>query len=528
MVYGILVTCRPFPLTLGVMKKSHIERTPLVIPTADAATEVLLIHAPYPAQPRFDSLPSSLLSACELLLLDLAEEGVRAGLLDPVSSSEEFYETLEAILAGGAARVALVSTSTAAIEETARIVALARRLRPEVLIVVGGPHEDYCELKVAEALPAVDVSIAGEAGDLLRRIVLAFLEQATGSSCDGGRLLIDALAQEGLVGRGEITTRAWGEPHTRPYGSIPSPVHSFLATCAPTKSVRFDVFPDRDTIPLMISRGCAYGQCTFCSEGGPGVRLRLVDDFGWVERLIAGRPGSALYFQDSIFPSNRRVQERLLPLLRETGVPWGCQTYLPMLSERWLELLERHGCTYVYTGIESGSDALLEAVGKRELTRKLIEERLGWFVGRRTRLGLSLMFGMLSERGELLETDATISETMDLLEALAARRVPIAGIYPNIHSVLPGTPLARSLAAAGACLDFYDLPRAAIPHGFEEGPYGYNYVTLGLGDALQRRDLHRALANSDLLHVLDPGRSRKVRSSDVSYETNPRRSQVIG
>ena len=46
------------------MKKSHTAEPLLVVPQADADCEVLLIHAPYPVPPRFDSLPGSLVSAC--------------------------------------------------------------------------------------------------------------------------------------------------------------------------------------------------------------------------------------------------------------------------------------------------------------------------------------------------------------------------------------------------------------------------------------------------------------------------------
>ncbi|MEQ1735807.1 MAG: cobalamin-dependent protein [Rhodoglobus sp.] len=460
------------------MKKSHIAGEPLVLAEADADCDVLLIHAPYPAQPRFDGLPSSLLSACESLLHALAGRGVRVGLLDPVATSEAFYTQLERILLGGATRVVLVSTSTAAIEETARIVALARRLRPQSLIVVGGPHEDGCDLKVAEAMPEVDLSIAGDAGDVLAGTVASFLELAPSNRSGAVQAVQEALTRPGISGRGTVTMRAWGTSFGRPFDFSAPEVRSFLQSCAPTKLVQFDVFPGRGTVPLTISRGCAYGRCTFCSEGAPDLRIRLTADLGWIERLLAAHPTAAFYFQDSIFPMTKQVRRDLLPMLREAGVPWGCQAYLPMLSEPMVRALEAHGCTYVYTGIESGSDRILQAIGKPELTQSVIRQRLGWFKGSGMRVGLSLMFGAMTETGQLVETTSTVAETVLLAEALVAAGVPVAAFYPNVQTVLPGTAVARGLAKAGHELDFYRLPRTAAFEHMEDGAFGYTFLTL--------------------------------------------------
>ena len=82
----------------------------MVVPQATPGTVVLLIHAPYPAQPRFDGLPSSLLSASARLIEYLAERGIPFGLMDPGASSEAFYEDLETVLRSGSVRAVCIST----------------------------------------------------------------------------------------------------------------------------------------------------------------------------------------------------------------------------------------------------------------------------------------------------------------------------------------------------------------------------------------------------------------------------------
>jgi hypothetical protein len=142
-------------------------------------------------------------------------------------------------------------------------------------------------------------------------------------------------------------------------------------------------------------------------------------------------------------------------------------------------MLAAHGCTYVCTGLESGSEALRIAVGKRGLGGPLASERLRWISDQGIGLGLSPMFGAIGPAGTLLETEDTVGETMRFVEDLVDGGRDIAGIYPNVLTVLPGTRLARALAMSGVGLDFYRVPRTAEFEDMEDGAVGYNFVTLG-------------------------------------------------
>jgi len=477
---------------------AHTARpSPVVVPPAQPGTTVLLIHAPYPARPRFDGLPSSLLSASARLVEHLAEREIPFGLMDPGSSSEAFYEALELILRSGSVRVVCISTSTAAIEETVRIARLVRSVcGSKPLVVVGGPHEDTCRLKVAEAVPEVDVSIVGDGEFVLLELVRRFLELPDAASAAPRALELLGHGQPSLRGRGTVTSRTWGQPFGRPFDFGPTEVESFHKRCKVARPVRFDVFPGGIAVPLTISRGCSYGQCTFCSEGGPGVKVQVCSDFEWIAGLSARNPGVPLYFQDSILPATRSVRQNLLPMLKSLGVDWGCQVYLPTLSRRLVADLAEHGCTYLYTGIESGSNEILRAIGKTGLTRELILERLGWFAERGIRAGLSLMFGAMSDDGHLLETEATVGETVTLARELQERRVPVAGFYPNIQTVLPGTALDHGLAARGRELDFYSMPRAPQFADFEDGVLGYNFVTVDDSTSTERKRLAHSIVTA--------------------------------
>ncbi len=455
---------------------------PHTIRDADEATRVLLVHAPYPGRLKFDGEPSSLLYAATPLLetLEASGRGGEAGLFDPREASEAAHEDLARILRSGGARVVAISTSSAAILETTRIVALVRALRgPSVLVVLGGPHEDDCETKCAEVVPGVDLSIAGEAEYLLAAIVTDFLA-GSALPAEYCRSLLGELSSLSVpAGRGQVTSRHWDAPFCRPFDFGPIDLDQLPPRVRSPRAARFSVFGAARTLPLMISRGCAYGRCTFCAEGSGEPASSVLTHFDWISRALAEQRGDALYFQDSIFPNGRAVTDRLLPILRDLGVPWGCQLYLPMLGRKAVDRLARHGCRYVYTGIESGSPEILGAVGKGALSRELLFARLDWIRDSGMRVGLSVMFGAMNDSGQTLETHDSVESTAGLCEQIVERRVRVAGFYPNVETVLPGTRLARQLAARGVALDWYRPPRSPWFEELEDGGVGFNFTTVG-------------------------------------------------
>lgn len=463
------------------------------IPEASEETTVLLVHAPYPGRLKFGGLPSSLLHAIAPFAASGAAEaiGETLGYLDPGTPSEAFYGRLRELVAGGRLRAACISTSTAAIEETARVVRTLREgAGDELLVVVGGPHEDDCDRKVASAIAGIDLSIGGDAEFVLELALCEHLERE-----DGARATCKRLEREfsgggsTLTGKGTVTSPWWSPPQTRSFVFKGAPAQQTPRAAVIDKEVRFPVFRSRRTLPVMVSRGCAYGRCTFCAEGIRGGGQLLEGGFAWLEELLASAPGAALYFQDSIFPNNRLVRDELLPLLRSWGGEWGCQVYLPALPRNFVQLLAGHGCTYVYTGLESASSEVLVEIGKPRLNRDVALERIAWLGADGLRAGLSLMFGSMTTNGTLLETEETVDETVALAETIASSGVHVAGFYPNVQTVLPGTALARGLEQAGHEIEFYRVPRSEVFDELEDGGVGYNFLTLPAVRARTSRDL---------------------------------------
>lgn len=455
--------------------------TSIFLPDATERTQVLLLHVPYPGKLKFVGFPSSLLQAIAPFAHLLVERGELdvLGVLDPGTASQDYRVRFRELIASRSLRVLCISTSTAAVEEAAWAVAVARELRgEELLVVVGGPHEDDTPEKSGSRIPGVDLSMAGEAEEVLAAVLERYLaaELAPEDFLRDLDAEVDRMQKGGL--RGGLVTLAshwWGTerrldlPKLLP-ADLPSPVWT-------TKRVAFSVFDAPETLPVMLTRGCPYGRCTFCAEPNRGGVL-VRQTFDWLTELCEHRPGAALYFQDSIFPAGAHVAGSLLPRLKALGRPWGCQLFLPTLTRPFLQRLAEHGCRYIYTGLETASSDILGAVGKPGLNATLAIERLQWARDLGLTVGISLMFGALAPDGRVLETDRTVAATVRLAEQVTATGVAVAGFYPNIMTVLPGTALSRGLAQAGIALDFCRQPRSEILQDFEDGGVGYNFTTI--------------------------------------------------
>ncbi len=453
-------------------------------------TAVLGVHAPYPGRLMFEAQPGSLLAALAPFAATLDERGElhRLGLMDPGASSDEFYREFERVLRGSPVQAVCISSSTAAIEETARIVRTVRDVSgDEVLVVVGGPHEDGCEQRVADRIAGVDLSVAGQGQGVLRDILLERLDfdvhprELLAEMCGGG--------PGGGTGKAELSSPWWGRGARREVGAVATVDADSKPRAWLRKRVRFGPFGALEVLPVMVTTGCAYGQCTFCAEA---LRERPgggIGDLLWLKELADAHPGAALYFQDSIFPVGREVREKLLPLLEHLGRPWGCQVYLPMLSRGELAAMASAGCTYVYTGLESASAGVLAGVGKGGLSKELAAKRIDWMGEFGLSVGVSLMFGAMSLQGELLEDEVAVSSTVSFAKELLVGNTKVVGFYPNVQTVLPGTALARGLAAAGLGPDFYRVPRCDAFSHLEDGGVGYNFATLpAVGSSMRLKE----------------------------------------
>jgi len=234
--------------------------------------------------------------------------------------------------------------------------ALARNIKERcgVPIALGGAmmsHVDAAEL--LRGFPWLDFIFFGEAENSL----VDFLEAWR----PGGPVDLEDVA--GIAHRAVD-----GQPCVHPAAALPE--------LAALPFADFSAFPLRDylapapVLPILSSRGCYWGKCSFCSHTRPygaGVRVRrpasVVDEMAWQ----AERHGvqSFLFVDEAIAPKSLRGIAQELSQ-RQLDFRWGAEGIRTerQFDAELLGVAHRAGLRWVYAGIESSNARLLELIDK--------------------------------------------------------------------------------------------------------------------------------------------------------------------
>ena len=206
---------------------------------------------------------------------------------------------------------------------------------------------------------------------------------------------------------------------------------------------------------LVASRGCFY-DCSFCSIRSfygepPGPLRRTRSPAGVAEEMesLFREHGARVFIfkDDDLATRGARARGWIEAFAgeleaRDLGrrIAWRISCRVDDLDPVLLRRLQRVGLTWVYLGIESGSDQGLRTFNKRF---RVADARLG--IARLRRLGLAFDYGFM-----LLDPDSTfasVGESIGFLEDIGRRgdvAVHFTKMYPYV-----GTPIAARLAAEG-------------------------------------------------------------------------------
>jgi radical SAM superfamily enzyme YgiQ (UPF0313 family) len=259
--------------------------------------------------------------------------------------------------------------------------------------------------------------------------------------------------------------------------TLPSPYKAFAIRA------RFPIFEIGDRVALtahmMVTNSCPY-HCFFCSEGSTivGGFLSFKEDSGIkkaLERMVEyiHYGAEAIFFDDSVFwggnigmivnfcrgwsKVRKEAQESSIEEFEVFGYTvnrqrildftWGAQLVADFLASRHEEqaltalyaMYDAH-CTYIYLGIESMSEKVIEHVHKnvnrKEPWEVRVRRALSLARSAGIRVGSSVLFGLEGESQE------TIMETIDKVEKLLTEDLLFIA-SPNILTYHPNTEITH-------------------------------------------------------------------------------------
>ena len=194
------------------------------------------------------------------------------------------------------------------------------------------------------------------------------------------------------------------------------------------------------SINMVTSRGCPF-HCNWCAKPiwGQRYHARSPDDvFAEMQWLHDQYQPDHLWFMDDMMGIKPGWLERLADRVEQSGVriPFKCLNRADLLLRNGeIEALRRAGCQIVWTGVESGSQQILDAMDKgttvaqvREAARRLHEAGIA--------VGFFLQFGYPGE------TRDDIARTFALVRECRPDQIGVSVSYP-----LPGTPFYEAVKA---------------------------------------------------------------------------------
>jgi radical SAM superfamily enzyme YgiQ (UPF0313 family) len=145
--------------------------------------------------------------------------------------------------------------------------------------------------------------------------------------------------------------------------ALPPPAWDLL----PRGAYRYEILGG-DFMVFELSRGCPDA-CTFCSQAMYGRPWRVRDPArvaAEVELAITHHGTRTAYFMDLEFTRPMDQVRELCDRLAALGRPlrWCCQTRVDRVDASLLAVMRDAGCALVHFGVESGSQKLLDALGK--------------------------------------------------------------------------------------------------------------------------------------------------------------------
>lgn len=293
---------------------------------------------------------------------------------------------------------------SASLNVSRRIAELARKNNPNLLVVAGGAHPTALPEQTA-AYPEFDVVITGEGEEEMVKLAKSYQPKKSFPK------IIRAARLENL-------------------DDFPDPARHLVDIKKYHRNVE-----GKPATSLITSRGCPWN-CNFCCKDihGTNVRFRSVD------RVIAEIKGiqqqygiNSFLFYDDVFTLN--VGGRLDDLcarLKPLNITFRCNGRVGANKPEDYVKLKEAGCDEIAFGIESGSQKMLTAIGKK-VTAAQNEQAIRDAKAAGLKTKAYLMVGFPGETQETIEETKRFVERADPDKFTLFAFVPLPGcdVYKN-------------------------------------------------------------------------------------------------
>lgn len=301
--------------------------------------------------------------------------------------------------------------------------ALLMKARPDLPIIMGGAHVTSVFDSIPADMPEVDILAPGE-GELTLVDPLAALE---------GGAPLDTVT--GIIYRGsdgQPVATSVREP-LRDQDRLPHPARHLY------EEQYYIPLPNqcrrRPATTVITSRGCPYGKCRFCFQGGryaaPYSRRspeNVIDEL----KQLAARGIREILFWDHNFCINGKWIARFCDLLdsERLNLTWSVFGRVNTVTEEMLRRMAKSGCYSIHYGLESGSQKMLDAI-KKGITLDQVRQAVKWAKRAGLEIRASFIFAMPGDTPEIAEETIRFACELNIDWMIFHPYHPCAGTAPG-------------------------------------------------------------------------------------------------
>jgi radical SAM superfamily enzyme YgiQ (UPF0313 family) len=356
----------------------------------------------------------------------LNEHGVETSLLDQPAKAYSNEETVDWIMLENPDIVGFSGLSTSGKNATLMSAQVKKR-NPNIPIVFGGLYATFNPERVLTKYPSVDIVVKGEGEGTIIELV---------DVLESDRPLKDVAGIIYREGSSIISTP--DRPLLEDLDSLPFPDRSLLDVAYHSEVGGAKIAVKKFT-SIVSSRGCPYS-CRFCSctklYNGRW-RARSVDNTLEELHYLASEGYKQFIFVDDCFTLDPKRVMEICGRMRKEGLDfeWICEGRVDSSSYKMMKELSRAGCKFLYLGIESANQRILDYYQKMITPQQSLEA-----VDVARKAGIDIIMGSFI-LGAPNETREEIKNTLDF-----AKKLDLDIPQFNVLHVYPGTDIWNELS----------------------------------------------------------------------------------
>lgn len=325
--------------------------------------------------------------------------------------------------------------------EMKSVISLAKKIKPEVVTIIGGGLVTYTPEDAMNLIPEADYGVIGE-GEITDVELVNALSEGS-----------DISKVAGIIYRDGETLRCTEErPLIADLNALPFPDYEGFQYLDMVKK-----FTASDVVAVGIvgSRGCPFS-CTFCSESvSHSYRQRgLASIFAEIDFVIERFGGNHFTLMDELFAHDVKRVDEFCKEIKKRQVGWEVALRVgPNITLELLEKMKDSGCDQIQYGLESADDTILESMNKK-ITVKELERVLTCSKEANISINGNFIFGDAKETVETMEnTFRWVYDHADLVSRAAFSPIRL----------FPGSTLYRNAVAEGKIKDTVAFIQSDIP-----------------------------------------------------------------